>query len=181
MPFCGAHLGPGHPNTALTLRGSHQGADGAPGSLLGFLAPTWAAHSPCPCPWPCPTHQPGPYSRPKQPQLCAGSFSQTSPLVSPKTNSLGASTSALALPGLVSWLCTLLLQHLGAWCSCLWGWGPCVRGTARGCDSAYCICHRVPSKHGPGTCPSLCEVQQNLPSFSAREQRYEHFFTSLFF
>lgn len=180
MPFCGAHLGPGHPNTALTLRGSHQGADGAPGSLLGFLAPTWAAHSPCPCPWPCPAHQPGPYSRPKQPQLCAGSFSQTSPLVSPKTNSLGASTSALALPGLVSWLCTLLLQHLGAWCSCLWGWGPCVRGTARGCDSAYCICHRVPSKHGPGTCPSLCEVQQNLPSFSAREQRYEHFFTSLF-
>lgn len=181
MPFCGAHLGPGHPNTALTLRGSHQGADGAPGSLLGFLAPTWAAHSPCPCPWPCPAHQPGLYSRPKQPQLCAGSFSQTSPLVSPKTNSLGASTSALALPGLVSWLCTLLLQHLGAWCSCLWGWGPCVRGTARGCDSAYCICHRVPSKHGPGTCPSLCEVQQNLPSFSAREQRYEHFFTSLFF
>lgn len=175
MPFCGALLGPGHPNTALTLRGSHQGADGAPGSLLGLPVPTWAARSPCAA------HQPEPYSRPKQLQLCTGSISQTSPLVSPKTSSWGASTSAPALPSCMSQLCTLLLQHLGAWCSCPWGWGPCVRGTARGCDSADCICHRVPFKHGPGTCPSLCEVQQNLPSFSAREQRYEHFFSSLFF
>lgn len=175
-------LGPGHPNTALTLRGSHQGADGTPGSLLGLLAPTWAARSHCPCLWPCPAHQPGLYSMPKQPQLCAGSFSETGPPASPKASSSGASTSALALPGRVSQLCTLLLQHFGAWCGCLWGWWPRVRGTAWGFDSAYCICHRVPFKHGPVTYSlSLCEVQQNLQSFSAREQRYERFFSSLFF
>lgn len=39
-----------------------------------------------------------------------------------------------------------------------------------GIDSACCTCHRVPFKHHLDLAHTLCEVQQNLQMFSAREQ-----------
>lgn len=156
----GAVVRPGPPNTAVTVRGDDWGTDGTE------LSST--------CPQPCPSHQPRLCSVPQQPQLCTGPWANPVP-VPPAPAPRGSHVSTcpahpcapLLTAAAVHWGTTRLPAGLGP-SGTVWG--------------QLSLLYTSPSafKRGSVTCLSLREVQQNLQSFSAREQCYERLSSLVF-
>lgn len=135
MPVCGARVGPGHPaGLPAPWEASWAYSDARKPGAAPALPP--------PCPRPCPSPSLGPallwHGRGSAPAP-----SETSPRPPAET---GVAPEAGGLPRRRSPCPALLLAAVARW-GCR---GP--RGTVPGCNSAYCICHRVPLEHGSVTC-----------------------------